>query len=247
MQSDDRMELEFTAARAMYAPPAGNAPRLREMADRAERPLEVATALASARAEDWIIRGRVALKAAAFGMAHESFRRAAVRDGRSVEALRGGVSAAAAMGRLAEETQWLRERAAEAPNNSALQVALSNALAIAGEMDAAIATAVEAIQIDPDSPYPLEQLASILADAGDSARLQPVAETLVARFPDREDSRYYNATSLFMRNRIDEAIEETSRHLDRHPKDARGHNLRGILCATMKDRACARHSKRRYA
>jgi Flp pilus assembly protein TadD len=37
-----------------------------------------------------------------------------------------------------------------------------------------------------------------------------------------------------------EAQEETSRLLALHPKDARGHNLRGILCTAMKDRSCAR-------
>ena len=91
-----------------------------------------------------------------------------------------------------------------------------------------------------ESPYPLEQLASILADVGDSARLQPVAEALVTRFPDREDSRYYNATSLFLRSRTEEAQEETTRLLALHPLHARGHNLRGILCAALKDRSCAR-------
>ena len=69
-----------------------------------------------------------------------------------------------------------------------------------------------------------------------------MAEDLAARFPDREDSRYYSATSLFMRSRIAEARDETSRLLSRHPKSARGHNLRGILCATEKDLSCAREA-----
>ena len=239
LQSDDLMSLEFAAARAMYAPPEGNTPALRALASRATHPVEVASVLAAAGAEDWIVRGRVALKAEAFGMAHDSFRRAAAIDENSVEALRGGATAAAALQQLVQEIDFLRKRAADAPRNSAVRVALSYALAMAGDMEAAMAAAVDANQIDPESPYPLEQLASILADAGDSAKLQPVAETLVARFPDREDSRYYNATSLFLRNRIREAQEETRRHLARHPKDARGHNLRGILCAMVKDLACA--------
>jgi spermidine synthase len=239
-QSDDRMALEFTAARAMYAPPEGNAPALRALANRAARPLEVESALASARAEDWIVRGRVALKADAFGMAHDSFRRAIAMDQNSVVALRGSATAAAALEQLPQETEFLRKRAAELPRNSAVQVALSYALAMAGDMDAAMAAAVRAHDVDPESPYPLEQLASILADVGDSAKLQPVAEALVTRFPDREDSRYYNASSLFLRDRIAEAQEETRRHLARHPDDPRGHNLRGILCAMAKDLSCAR-------
>lgn len=240
LQIDDRMDLEYTAARAMYAPPEGSAPRLREMADRATRPVAVASALAAARAHDWIVRGRVALKAEAFGMAHESFRRAAALDPGSVEALRGGASAAAPMGGLAEEIDWLRDRGVEAPRNSAVRIALSYALAMSGDMNAAMAAAVQANQIDGESADALEQLASILADVGDSAGLQPVAEALVARFPDRADSRYYNATSLFLRDRMAEAQEETSRLLAMNPKHARGHNLRGILCATAKDLTCAR-------
>jgi spermidine synthase len=240
LQIDDRMDLEFKAARAMYAPPAGNAPRLRELAERVVRPVEVASALAAARAEQWMIRGRVALKADAFGMAHESFRRAVALDASSVEALRGGVSAAAPLEALAEEIEWLRERALEAPRNSAARVALSYALAMAGEMDAAVTAAADANRIDPESPYPLEQLASILADVGDSASLQPVAEALMTRFPDREDSRYYNATSLFLRNRMKEAQEETSRLLAVNPTHARGQNLRGVLCAAMKNPLCAK-------
>jgi tetratricopeptide (TPR) repeat protein len=111
---------------------------------------------------------------------------------------------------------------------------------MAGDINAAVAAALDANQIEPESPYPLEQLASILADVGDSARLQPVAEALMTRFPGREDSRYYNATSLFLRNRMAEAQAETSRLLALNPKHARGHNLRGILCATAKDLSCAR-------
>ena len=239
LQIDDRMDLEYSAARAMYAPPEGSATRLRQMAEQAARPVEIASALTAARADDWIVRARVALRAEAFGMAHDSFRRAQALDAHSVEALRGGATAAAPMGRLAEEIEWLRDREVEAPRNSAVRVALSYALAMAGDMSAAMAAAADANQIDPASPYPLEQLASILADVGDSARLQPVAEALMTRFPNREDSRYYNATSLFLRNRMAEAREETSRLLALNPTHARGHNLRGILCATAKDLSCA--------
>jgi len=39
-------------------------------------------------------------------------------------------------------------------------------------------------------------LASVFADAGDAARLGPLADSLVARFPDRPDARYYRATAL---------------------------------------------------
>ena len=224
----------------MYAPPEGNASALRALANGAARPVEVESTLAAAGVEDWIVRGRVALKAEAFGMAHESFRRAAAIDENSVEALRGGATAAGALRQLPQETEFLRKRVADTPRNSAVRAALSYALAMAGDMEAAMAAAVEANQVDPSSPYPLEQMASVLADVGASAKLQTVAEELVTRFPEREDSRYYNATSLFLRDRTAEAREEIRRHLALHPKDAPGHNLQGILCAVDNDLSCAR-------
>ena len=238
LQNDDRMALEFTAARAMYVPPPGNAPTLRALTSRAALPAEVTSVLAAATEEDWILRGDIALKAEAFGMAHDSYRRATTLDDRSVEAMRGGVTAAAALQSLEQEIEFLRGRAAKAPANSAVRVALSYALALAGDMEGAVSAASDANRADPRNPYPLEQLASVLADLGDS-KLQHVAQALVAQFPERKDSRYYNASSLFLRDRIGEAREETSRHLARHPDDARGHNLQGILCAAAKDLACA--------
>jgi spermidine synthase len=238
MQSDDRMDLEFTAARAMYAPPDGNAPLLRAIADRASRPAAVAATIGAAHASDWIVRGDAGLKAEAFGMAHESFRRAAVLDSRNFEALRGSVTAAAAAGRLADETRWLRDAASGDPKNAAVRTALSHILALSGDMEGAITAALDANRLAPERPEPLEQLASVFADAGDR-RLAEVAETLVERFPSRHDGRFYLATSLFMRNRHDEAQNELRTLLDAAPRHARGQNLRGVICATKGDGTCA--------
>jgi Flp pilus assembly protein TadD len=239
IQSDDLMDLEFTAARAMYAPPDGNAPLLRALAERAVRPAAIAAGISAAHAGDWVARGHAALKAEAFGMAHESFRRAASLDRGNVEALRGGVRAAAAAGRMAEETQWLREQARHEPTNSAVRTALSHVLAMAGELEGAAAAALDALELAPESPEPLEQLASVYADMGEP-RLAEIAETLVEQFPARDEGRFYLATSLFMRNRQDEAQRVLSALLDANPGHARAHNLRGVMCATRKEHACAR-------
>ncbi len=238
IQSDDRMDLEFTAARAMYAPPDGNAPALRALAARAQQPAAIATQLGAARAGDWIARGDAGLKAEAFAMAHASFRRAADLDTRSFEAMRGGVIAATGTGRITEETRWLRERASEEPQNAAVQTALSHVLAIAGDMEGAVAAALEANKAAPDSPQPLEQLASVFADLGEP-RLASVAETLVKRFPMRDESRFYQAAALFLQQRHDEAQNVLGALLDVNPRHARARNLRGIICATKGDHACA--------
>ena len=44
--------------------------------------------------------------------------------------------------------------------------------------------ATEALRLTPDDPRAGEQLASIVADAGDADRLEPLAESLAARFPE---------------------------------------------------------------
>jgi spermidine synthase len=238
LQSDDVMDLEFTAARAMYAPPDGNAPTLRALAERAARPAAIAASVGAARAGDWIARGNAALRAEAFGMAHDSFRRAAALESGNVEALRGGAMAAAAAGLVAEETKWLRERAGHEPQNAAARTALSHVLAIAGDMQGAVAAAAEAVDLAPDRPEPLEQLASVLADTGD-VRLASVTETLVGQFPAREEGRFYQATSLVMRNRHEEAERVLDALIAANPRHAKARNLRGIICATRGDLGCA--------
>jgi cytochrome c-type biogenesis protein CcmH/NrfG len=232
------MTLEFTAARAMYAPPEGNAAALRALAGRAQQPEVIVETLRTADAEDWVLRGEAGLKAEAFGMAHESFRRASSIDGGTFESTRGGVTSAAAAGRLTEETEWLRQRVSASPHDAPGLTALSYALALTGEMKSAVNAALEAASIAPDSPQPLEQLASVLADLGEP-RLASVAETLMRRFPMREDSRFYQATALFLENRHDEAERALALLIDAHPRHARALNMRGIICASRKDHACA--------
>ena len=89
----------------MYAPPEGNAV-LRALAADAAVPAVVAEKMERAGAADWTARGHAALRARAFGMAHESFRRALALDSRSPDALRGSTDAAAGAQRLAEETNF---------------------------------------------------------------------------------------------------------------------------------------------
>jgi Flp pilus assembly protein TadD len=86
----------------------------------------------------------------------------------------------------------------------------------------------------------MEQLASIFADMQDAARLTPLAETLVARFPQRTDSRYYYAASLFLRGRPAEAAQEARRILAVDPGRANAQNLLGAACATAGDFECAK-------
>ena len=95
------------------------------------------------------------------------------------------------------------------------------------------------MRLAPEDPRAAEQLASIVADAEDADRLEPLAASLAARFPDRPDPRYYQATVLFLRGRAEEAIAAIRGVVDRHPDHARAQNLLGAACATLGRRECA--------
>ena len=237
-QTDDRMSLEFTAARAMYAPPQGHAARLKALAAGA-LPAIVSESVQRATAADWTARGTAALQAKAFGMAYESFRRALDLGSRSPVVLRGLTDAAVQARSLADETEWLKARAAAEPDNAAVRVELSHVLASLGHTGDAIAAARDAARIDPARAEPLEQLASIFADEGDARQLGQIADELVRRFPARDDGRYYQATALFLAGRSREAEGPLRLLLSANPRHARGQNLLGVVCGSLGKQDCA--------
>jgi len=237
-QTDDRMALEFTAARAMYAPPQSHVARLKALAEGA-RPTVVSESLARASAAEWTVRGTAALQAKAFEMAHESFRRALALDSRSALGLRGLTDAAVQERKLAEETTWLRALAAAEPDNAAVRVELSHVLAGLGRPDEAMAAARDAARIDPAGAEPLEQLASIFVDEGDVGRLGPLADELVRRFPTRDEGRYYQASALFLAGRAGDAERPIRALLSASPHHAKGQNLLGVVCASLGKPDCA--------
>jgi Flp pilus assembly protein TadD len=96
------------------------------------------------------------------------------------------------------------------------------------------------VRLASSDPEPAEQLASVYADAGDADRLMPLADALVARFPERAESVYYHATALFMKGRAAEAAKELRQLVAANPQHARAQNLLGAACATIGQPECAR-------
>jgi Flp pilus assembly protein TadD len=238
LQIDDRMSLEFTAARAMFSPPTGAAASVSALTGRAALPAVVTQTVQDASAADWIARGRALLQAEGFGTAYESFRRSLSLNSRSSEALRGSTDAAIGA-RLTEHLSFLEALAAAEPDNVEVRVELSHVHAMQGGIEAAIAAAADAGRIDPTRAEPLEQLASIYADAGDPVRLAPVANELVARFPARDEGRYYQAAALFLANRPADAESRIRTLLGVNPRHAKGQNLLGAVCAALANHECA--------
>ena len=246
VQTDDRLALEFTGPRAIYGARAANsnAAAIRALTAEPSLPGAVGAVLRAADAHSWTARGTMELKAEAYGTAFESFRRAVALDLNAVEALRGASDAAAGAHRQAEAEDWLRRLRSEAPGNAAVLVELSRVLAARGAFDDAIAAASQARRLEPRSPGPAEQLASIFADAGDLKRLAPLSDWLVQEYPDRADSVYYHAVALVLADRMTEAVDSLTRLLAATPRHARAQNLLGAACGNTGRRECAEQAFR---
>lgn len=243
LQTDDRMALEFTAARAMYASsPTDNARALRGLAVDGPLPAVVTSTLRRADAREWRALGTTALKANASALAYDSFQRAVALDSRDASALRGATDAAAAERRIPDLRSWLTALAAREPDNVEVRLELAHVRAAGGDADGAIAAATEAGKLAPESALPMEQLASIFEDLGNGGRLAQVAMELSARFPQREQGEYYQAAAAFLNGRAVAAAEGARRVLAKNPRHAKAQNLLGVACATERQLDCARRA-----
>ena len=238
IQTDDRTGLEYSAPRGIYGKTGGNnAAAIQSLGG--DRPRAVGAVLDAATDASWASRGAMQLKAEAYELAYESFRTAVTLNSRNAEALAGLVKAAASARKQPETLEWLKTIASREPTNAPIRIELAHLYAAGGDGNAAIEAASAAMRLAPEDPRAAEQLASIVADAEDADRLEPLAAALAARFPDRPDPRYYQATVLFLRGRAEEAIAAIRGVVDRHPDHARAQNLLGAACATLGRRECA--------
>ena len=160
-------------------------------------------------------------------------------DSRSAEALHGASDAAAGANQQAAHRTWLEDLARSEPANAAAHIELSRVRAAAGDFEGAMVAASDARRLEPDNPRATEQLASVFADMGDVQRLEPLADLLVARYPDRDEGRYYQAAALMLRDRPVEAADIARRVVTANPRFARAQNLLGAACATIGQRDCA--------
>jgi len=238
VQTDDRMALEFSAPRGIYGRTTNdNGATIRAIAS--TKPALVQRAYETATDASWTSRGRMELKADAYGLAFEAYRQAVALNPRNSEALAGLSQAAAPARKVDDELAWLQTIAAANARNAEVRVELSRLLAARGDYRAGIDKATEAMRIAPDDARAGEQLASVFADAGDADRLSALAEALVARFPGRPDPLYYLAAARFLRGQTEVALDAARRVVAAHPDHARAQNLVGAACATLGQRDCA--------
>ncbi len=243
IQSDDRNALEFSAPRGIYGlSDTENAGRLQALRDRTAPPASLASALASASAEQWRDRGRMYLHAEAYGPAYEDFARSLAQAPTDRLALDGLFQASAAVGRHEEALSLLERLIGDHPDNVPARIQLSRMLAALGRTEEAVQTASAALSLAPNDTAARLQLASVFADAGDATRLAPVVQQLTRDTPEAPDARYYAATLRFLQEDYDGAAAIAQRLVADDPTHARAQNLLGACYANLGRLAEARRS-----
>ena len=241
VQNDDRTALEFSAPRAIVGrSSANNAAVLRALVSDEALPASVRNAAGAAPAAAWRGRCRMELQAEAFDLAYDACARAVALTPADVAALDGLIDAASATRRQNAAVALLSSIAGRQPSNIAARVALSRLRAASGDPDGALETVRPLMALD--DPRPAEQMASVLADAGDLDRLRPLAQHLQRRWPERPGSIYYAATVAFLEGRPSDAIQLAGRGVAVAPHDARFRTLVGASYAALGRRDDARRA-----
>jgi Flp pilus assembly protein TadD len=228
------MALEFSGPRAINLGRASsNAAVLKRLLDGAGRPPTIAGAVASAKAADWRDRGAMMMGVQAYPTAFEDYAVSVKLDPMDVDALSGLVKAAVGANRHDDALRLLESLADSREEAVGLRVAMSKLLATSGRFEEAVAAAENACRIGPGDPAAFEQLASLYADAGDAARLDPIVDVMERRFPERASTRYYAAASNFLRGRFPTALGLARQAIEADPQRASAYNLLGAIHASL--------------
>ncbi|MGE3887383.1 MAG: fused MFS/spermidine synthase [Vicinamibacterales bacterium] len=238
--TDNRARLEFSGPRSVFGGAGSdNAKSLRALAASSPRPAAVEEAWAGATAESWRQLGEMLLQADSYGPAVDSFSRAVELNPTDAAALDGLIRASAPAGRTAT-TRELLVRLASTPGTDEARLALSRLLAAEGNFDESARIPLALLQANPGHREALEQLASVLSDAGDVGRLEPVVARLRLEAPYSAVTRYYAATLAFLQQRPEVAIREAEAALALDPTHARAQNILGAALAGLGQRDRAR-------
>jgi len=233
LQTDDRSRLEFSGPRNIFGLSRDdNAAALRELAATSPRPPAIVAATTAPTAHNLRNRGLMFLRSDAHRPAYSDFERALELDPHDPVTLDGLVRAAAGLTRL-DDARAVLNRLASGPQNTAAKLALSKVVASQGNMDEAARIPLGVLQSDSGNVAALEQLASVLSDAGDAARLEPVVARLVAEAPKNTWAHYYAGSLFFMQNRLDMAAQAARNAVSLDPANAKAQNLLGACLASM--------------
>jgi spermidine synthase len=240
IQTDDRSPLEFSGPRSIFGSARDdNAAALRQLAARSPKPPAVSAALSAATAASWRERGLMLLKADANRPAYDDLASALTGNPEDPEALDAFTRAAASENRIADAQAFLSQLSAD-PARLHPKLALSRVLASQGQIDGALQIPLAMLETNPGNVPALEQLASVLSDIGDTARLEPVVARLVKEAPKDAWSHYYAASLFFMQNRQQLALQAARNAVAIDPTHAKAHNLVGAALASLGQNDAAR-------
>ncbi len=240
LQTDDRSRLEFSGPRNIFgASRDDNAVTLRELANSSPKPAAVTAGEHTATAATYRNRGLMFLQSDAQRPAYADFTKALSANPNDPVSLDGLIRSAAALGRI-DDARAVLTKLASVPANSSAKLALSKVLASQGAVDQAVRIPFSLLQADPGNVPALEQLASVLSDVGDAARLEPVVAKLMAEAPKNTWAHYYAGSLFFLQNRLDMAAQAARNSISLDPTNAKAHNLLGACLASIGQADAAR-------
>jgi tetratricopeptide (TPR) repeat protein len=199
----------------------------------------VREALHRATGADFRNRGLMLLRADGFRPAYQDFARALESNSSDAAAL-DGLTRSGALAKMLDDAKALVTKLASEPGNTAAKLTLSRLLASQGAFDESVRIPLALLQADPSNLAALEQLASVLSDAGDGERLAPVVARMMASAPGNTWSHYYAAALFFIQQRPGDALREARLAVEADPSNAKAHNLIGASLASLGDRDRAR-------
>lgn len=240
LQTDDRSRLEFSGPRSIFGLSRDdNAAALRELAATSPKPAAVTAGETAVTAAKLRNRGLMFLRSDAHRPAYEDFSRALTMDPHDPVSLDGLTRSAGGLTRI-DDARTLLTKLASDPANTAAKLALSRVLASQGAVEEAARLPLSVLQSDSGNLAALEQLASVLSDVGDAARLEPVVARFVAEAPKSTWAHYYAGSLFFMQNRLEMAVQAARNAVSLDPGNAKAHNLLGACLASMGQADAAR-------
>ncbi len=239
--TDDRMTLEFTAAREIHRRSGGeNGAALRALLAPEAQPPVLAAAHAAAGAATWRERGAMMAAADVHTRAYDDFARALWFDANDGDALDGLVRSASLLKRSAEALAVLDALPANRPPSVERSVARSTLLAASGERSAALALARAIAGLTPPPAAALEQVASLVADAGDGPGLEAAVAALEAAYPTSAATAFYAAVSAFLKDDAQGALAHAERAMAADPGYAPVYDLAGAALTKLGEATRAR-------
>lgn len=243
--TDDSSRLEFSAPRELHNRNAGeNAAALARLLGEDGGPAAIREAHQRAGAREWRGRGDMMAKADVHQVAYDDYVKALTLDPRDRGALNGLVRIAMLTKRGADALAWVKALSGGHPSLSAearsakveglpgsrdpdVMVAISKLMASTGATAEALAIARDAAGMLPVSAAALEQLASLLADAGNLAELDATVARLQATAPQAPAGYYYAGAAAFMRGDVEGAVSRCRQAMARDPEYAPVYDLLG--------------------